>query len=72
MWACRGVNGLGGRRVGRSGDDWFGMGRIGRDGGWIHECDGGGTELRLGRDDFDVIVEDVDGGRHVVVVWKCW
>ena len=68
----RGMSGLGGWCAGRCGDDWFGMGRIGRDGGWVHERNGGGTELCLGRDDFDAVAEDVDGGRHVVMVWKCW
>ena len=68
-WARRSVSGLGGRRSGGSSDDGFRMGRIGRDGGWIHERDGGGAELCLGRDDFDAAAEDVDGGRHVVVVW---
>ena len=54
-----------------SGDDRFGMGRIGKSGGWIHERNGGSTELCLGRDDFDGVAEDVDGrggGGHVVVV----
>ena len=39
-------------------------------GSGIHERDGGGTELCLGRDDFDGVAEDVDGlggGGHVVV-----
>jgi hypothetical protein len=67
-WACGGMSGFRGRHAGRSSDDWFGIGRIGRDGGWIHERDSGGTELCLGRDDFDATTEDVDGGRHVVVV----
>ena len=62
--ACRGMSGFGGRCAGRN---RLGMGRIGRDGGWIHERDGGGTELCLGRDDFDGVAED-SGGGHVVVV----
>ena len=68
-WARGSVSGFGGRCMRRSGVDWF---RMGREGGWIHERDGGGTELRLGGDDFDAVAEDVDGGRHVAVVWKCW
>ena len=73
-WALGGVSDFGGRCVRRS-DGGFGMGRIGDGGGWIHECNGGGTKLCLGRDDFDGIAKDVDGCRgrgHVVVVWKCW
>ena len=68
-WARRSVSSFGGRRLGGSSAGGFRMGRIGRDGGWIHKRDGGGTELCLGRDDFDAAAEDVDGGRHVVVVW---
>ena len=71
-WARGGGSGFGGRRARRSGSGRFGMGRI--SGGWIHERDGGGTELCLGRDDFDGAAEDVDGSRgggHVAVVWKC-
>ena len=53
----------------------LGVGEIGRNGGRIHKCDGGGTELCLGRDDFDGAAEDsgvgLDRGRHSVVVWKC-
>ena len=71
-WAHRGMNGLGVWCERRGGVDGFGMGRMGRGRGWIHECDGGGTELRLGGDDFDAAAEDVDGRRHVAVVWKCW
>ena len=70
-WACGSVGDFGSWRARRSGDDGFGMGRVGKGGGWIHECDGGGTELCLDRDDFDGVAEDVDGrgGRgHVVVV----
>ena len=72
-WALGGVGDFGGWRV-RRGDDRFRMGRIGKSGGWIHERDGGGAELCLGRDDFDGAAEDVDGCRgrgHVVVVWRC-
>ena len=70
-WARGSVSDFGSWRARGSSDDGFGMGRIGRSGGWIHECDGGGTELCLGRDDLDGVVEDVDGrgGRgHVVVL----
>ena len=70
-WARGGVSGLGGWCARGSGVDGFGMSRIGEGGGWIHKRNGGGTELCLGRDDFDVVAEDVDrcgGGRHVVVV----
>ena len=70
-WAYRGMSSLGGRCSGRSSDDGFGMGRIDGGRGWIHERDGGGTKLCLGRDDFDAVAEDVDGGGHVAVVWKC-
>ena len=73
-WACRSVSGFGVRCMGRSGDDRLRMGRIGKGGGWIHERDGGGTKLCLGRDDFDGVAEDgggFRGGGHVVVVWKC-
>ena len=73
-WARGSVSDFGSRRARRGGDDRFGMGRIGKGGGWVHERDGGGTELCLGRDDLDGVAEDVDGrggGRHVVVVWRC-
>ena len=75
-WACGSVSSFGGRCARRSGDDGFGLGvgEVSGSGGRIHECDGGGTELCLGRDDFDGVAEDVDGGGwigHVVVVWKC-
>ena len=54
----------------------LGVGGVSRSGGRIHKCDGGGTELCLGRDDFNAVAEDGDvgfgGGRHVVMVWKCW
>ena len=70
-WTCGSVCGLRGRRTKGSGGDGFRIGGIGRDGRWIHECDGGGTELCLGRDDFDAVAED-GGGRHVGVAWKCW
>ena len=70
-WACGGMSVFGGWRKRRSGVSGLGVGRI--DGGreWVHERDGRGTELCLGRDDLDVAAEDVDGRRHVVVVWKC-
>ena len=70
-WARGSVSGFGSRRARRSSDDRFGMGRVGKGGGWLHKRDGGGTELCLGRDDFDGAAEDVDGrgGRgHVVAV----
>ena len=73
-WACGSARDFGSWRARRGGDDGFGMGRIGKCGGWIHERDGGGTELCLGGDDLDGAAEDVDGcgGRgHVVVVWRC-
>ena len=69
-WALGDVSDFGGWRV-RRGDNGFGMGRMGKGGGWIHERDGRGTELRLSRDDFNGAAEDVDGCRgrgHVVVV----
>ena len=71
-WAYGSSGGFGGRRARRSGSDGFGIGGIG--GRRIHECEGGGTELCLGGDDFDGAAEDVDGldgRRHVVGVWKC-
>ena len=71
--ALGGVSDFGGRRVRRS-DGRFGMGRIGKGGGWIHERDSRGSELCLNRDDFDGVAEDVDGcrrGGHVAVVWRC-
>ena len=82
MWALGGrMDGFGGRctweRDGRWVDIGFGLGvgEVSRNGGWIHERDGGGTELCLGRDDLDAVTEDggvdLDGGRHVVMVWKC-
>ena len=70
-WVRGSVSNFGGWRARRSSDDRFGMGRIGKGGGWIHKRDGGGTELCLGGDDLDGVAEDVDGrgGRgHVVVV----
>ena len=70
-WARGSVSDFGGWCTRGSGGDGLGIGGIGRDGGWIHECDGGGTELRSGGDDFDVVAEDVGGG-HVAVVWKYW
>ena len=71
-WALGGMSSFRGWCTGRSGIVRFGIGGIGGGRGWIHERDDGGTELCLGRDDFDVAAEDVDGGRHVAVVWKCW
>ena len=71
-WAYGSSGGFGGRRARRSGNGRFGMGRIG--GGWIHERNSRGTELCLGRDDFNGAAEDVNGSRgggHVAVVWKC-
>ena len=56
-------------RDGRWVDFGFGLG-VNRSGGQVHECDSRGTELCSGRDDLDAVAED--GGRHVVVVWKCW
>ena len=70
-WAHGGASGFGSRCTGRSSADGFGIGGIDRDGGWIHERDGGGTELCLGRDDLNGVAEDgggLIGGRHVVVV----
>ena len=64
-WACGGMSVFGGWCKRGSGVSGF------RGGRWIHERDGGGTELGLGRDDLDAAAEDVDGRRHVVVVWKC-
>ena len=46
---------------GRGGDVFgfgLGIGEVSRSGGWIHECDGGGTEFCLGRDDLDAVAED--------------
>ena len=57
-WTCGSVSDFRGRCVRWSGDGGFRMGWIGRDGGWIDECNGGGTELCLGRDDFDAVAED--------------
>ena len=70
-WARGSVGGFGSWCARGSGDDGLGMVRIGEDGGWIHERDGGGTELCLGRDDFNGVAEDVDGcgsRGHVAVV----
>ena len=72
LWARGGMSGLGSWCARGSGVDRLGIGRIGEGRGWIDECDGGGTELRLSGDDFDAAAEDVDGRGHVVVVWKCW
>ena len=67
---CGGGGGFGGRCARGSSDDGFGLGigEMSGNGGWVDECDGGGTELCLGRDDFGGVAEDVDWGRHVVVV----
>ena len=75
-WAYRGVSGFGGRCARGSSDDGLGLGvgEVSGSRGRIHECDGGGAEFCLGRDDLDGVAEDVDGcgGRgHVVVVWRC-
>jgi hypothetical protein len=75
-WTRGGRGGFGGRCARGSSDDGVGLGigEMSGSGGWIHESDGGGTELCLGRDDLDGVAEDVDGsgrGRHVVVVWRC-
>ena len=67
-WACGSVDGLGGQRARGGSADWFGIGRIDGSRGWFHERDSGGTELCLCRDDLDAAAEDVDRGRHVVVV----
>ena len=69
-WAYGGVSGFGGRRTRGSGGDRFGLGvgEVSGSRGWVDERDGGGTELCLGRDDLDGAAEDVDWGRHVVVV----
>ena len=72
-WALGGVSDFGGRCARRS-DDRLGVSGVSKGGGWLHERDGGGTELCLSRDDFDSVGEDVDGcrgGGHVAVVWKC-
>ena len=70
-WALGGVSDFRGWHMGRS-DGGVGVGRMGRSGGWVHECNGGGAELCLSREDFNGVAEDVDGcrgGGHVVVVW---
>ena len=74
--ACRSVSDFGGWCARGSGDDRFGLGvsEVSGSGGWVHERNGGGAELCLGRDDSDGVAEDVDGsgwGRHVVKVWRC-
>ena len=73
-WARGGVSDFGSRCARRGSGDRFGVGRIGKGGGWIHERDGGGAKLGLGRDDLDGVAEGVDrrgGRRHVVVMWRC-
>ena len=70
-WTCGSGGSFGGRCARGSSDDGLGMCR---EGGWFHKCDGGGTELCLGRDDFDGAAENVDGlvgGGHVSVMWGC-
>ena len=71
--ACGSVSGFGSGCTRGSGDDGFGLGvcEVSGSGGRVHERDGRGTELCLGRDDLDAVAEDVDRRRHVVVVWKC-
>ena len=67
-WARGSGNSFGGWCARGSSDDGL---RIGREGGWFHERNGGGTKLCLRRDDFDGAAEDVDGftgGRHVSVL----
>ena len=69
-WAHRSVNGFGGwctRGIG-NGRLGLGVGEVSGSGGWVDKRDGRGTELCLGRDDFDGAAEDVDWGRHMVVV----
>ena len=70
LWAYRSVSDFGGWCARGSGDDRFGLGigEMSGDGSRVDERDGGGTELCLGRDDLDGVAEDVDWGRHVVVV----
>ena len=52
--ACGSMDGFRGRRArkGGSGDVGLGLGvsEVDRSGGWVHKCDGGGTELGLGGD----------------------
>ena len=69
-WACGGVSDFWGRCAWGSGDGGFGLGvgEVSGGGGRVHERDGGCAELCLGRDNLDAAAEDVDGGRHVVVV----
>ena len=69
-WSFGDRGGFGGRCTRGSSDDGFSLsiGEMSGDGGRVDECDGGSTELCLGRDDFDGVAEDVDWGRHVVVV----
>ena len=74
-----GVNRFGSRWVRRGSGDGvrddagfcLSVGEMGRSGRWVHECDGGGTELGLGRDDFNAVAED-GGVGHAVVLWKYW
>ena len=74
-WACGSVSDFGSGCTRRCGDDGLGLsvGEVSGSKGRVHECDGGGAKLCLGRDDLDGVAEDVDGrgGRgHVVVVWR--
>ena len=73
-WARGGMSDFGSWRMGRSGVGGLGMSGISDSGGWIHERDGGVTELCVSRDDFDGVAENgggFGGGRHVVVVERC-
>ena len=74
-WACGSMSNFGSGCTRGSGDDRFGLGvgEVSGSGVWVHERDGRGTELCLGRDDLAGVAEDVDGRggrRHVVVVWR--
>ena len=70
LWSYGGVSDFRRRCTRGSGGSGFRVGGIGRDGGRIHECDGGDAEFCSSRDAFGA-VED-GGGGHVVMVWKCW
>jgi hypothetical protein len=61
-WAYGSVSGFGGWCARGSDGDRFGLGvgEMSGDRSRVDECDGGGTELRLGRDDLDGVAEDVD------------
>ena len=62
-WAYGSVSGFGGWCARGSGDDRFGLGvgEVSGSGARVHERNGGGAELCLGRDDFEGVAEDVDG-----------